>query len=172
MPRRLKQRARSEGTEWASELSCCSAVKKVSARTLDHTYFFCSSCTAVRAHYTPSDRLISSSHGGDGAGEGDRAGQGRCKVGPGQARPGHIFLFLFFSFSHMVSNHKLGTLTYHTLSKVMIIFDKRVAVLPIFFFCLLWQFGPSLSFVLSLEEGNCGITREPLTPKFFSASYF
>ena len=39
MPRRLKQRARSEGTEWASEPRCCSAVKKVSARTLHHLYF-------------------------------------------------------------------------------------------------------------------------------------
>ena len=33
MPRRLKQRARNEGTEWVSEPRCCSAVKKVSART-------------------------------------------------------------------------------------------------------------------------------------------
>ena len=27
------------------------------------------------------------------------------------------------------------------------------------------EFDPSLSFVLTLEEGNCGIAREPLTPK-------
>ena len=99
MPRRLKQRARSEGTEWASEPRCCSAVNKVSA--LHHLYFLCSSCTAMRAHCTLSDRLISSRHGGDGAGEGDSAGQG-------QARP--FFLFFFFSFSPMISYHKLGTL--------------------------------------------------------------
>ena len=30
------------------------------------------------------------------------------------------------------------------------------------------KFGPSLSFVLTLEEVNCGITRGPLTPKVFS----
>ena len=64
-----------------------------------------------RAHYTLSDRLISSGHGGDSAGQ----GQGRGKAGPGQARA-----CFFFSFSHMISYHKLGTLTYHTLSKVMV----------------------------------------------------
>ena len=43
----------------------------------------CSSCTAVRAHYTLSGRLIPSGHGGDGAEKGDSAGAGQ-----GQARPG------------------------------------------------------------------------------------
>ena len=115
MPRRLNQRARTEGTEWASEPRCCSAVKKVSARTLRHLYQLCSSCTAVRAHHTPSDRLISSGHGEDGAEEGGqrRAGQGQ---GQGRGRPGQgmFFLFLFFPFSHMISYHKFGTLTCHT----------------------------------------------------------
>ena len=99
MPRRLKQRARGEGTEWASEPRCCSAVKKVSARTL--LYFLCSSCAAVRAHYTLSDRLILSGHGGDGAGEGDSAGQGQGRgragagQGQGRGRPGPFSFFLF-----------------------------------------------------------------------------
>ena len=78
--------------------------------------------------------------------------------------------------------HKLGTLTYHTLSKVMISYDKRVAVLPSFVsfsFLLLGLalpsfsglalpslgFGLSLSFALTLEEVNCGITREPTYPE-------
>ena len=29
------------------------------------------------------------------------------------------------------------------------------------------RFGPSVSFVLTLDEVNCGIKREPLTPKVF-----
>ena len=50
----------------------------------------------------------------------------------------------------MISYLKLGTLTYHTLSKVMISCDKRVAVLPIsfFFFFLLLLALPSLGFWL------------------------
>ena len=32
-------------------------------------------------------------------------------------------------------------------------------------------FDPSLSFVLTLEEVNCGITRETRTPKVFSTPY-
>ena len=86
-------------------------------------------------------------------------GRGQAR---GQRRPGQgtFFLFLFLSFSHMISYHKLGTLTYHTLSKVMISYDKRVAVLPnsfflfFFFFFLLGlalpsfsEVGPSLSCV-------------------------
>ena len=75
----------------------------------------------------------------------------------------------------MISYHKLGTFTSHTLSKAMIRHDWRVAVLPKFFlffvFFILFLFslgvGPSLSFVLTLEEVNCGITREPLAPKDF-----
>ena len=97
---RGEQRARSEGTEWASERRCCSAVKKVSARTLHHLYFLCSSCTAVRAHYTLSDRLISSGHGGTGRGRETAQGSGRGKGrGRGRGRPGHLFLFLFLFFS-------------------------------------------------------------------------
>ena len=108
---------------------------------------------------TLSDRLISSGHGGHGAG-GRGTAQGRAGAGRS------FFLFLFFSLSHMISYHKFGTSTYHTLSKVMISHDKRVAVLPnsffsfffsfFFFFFLLGLalpslgFGPSLSFVLTL----------------------
>ena len=78
----------------------------------------------------------------------------------------------------MISYHKLGTLTYHTLSKVMISVWLFYQILSLFFFFFFsWGllglalpslgFGPSLSFVLTLEEVNCGITRETLTPKVF-----
>ena len=48
----------------------------------------------------------------------------------------HILVFFFLSFSLFLffSFHKLGTITYHNLSKVMKSYDKRVAVFPIFFF--------------------------------------
>ena len=59
-----------------------------------------SSWTAVRAHYTPSGRLIPSGRGGDGAEKGDSAGAGQGRGRPGQARPGHVFLVLFLFFSY------------------------------------------------------------------------
>ena len=75
----------------------------------------------------------------------------------------------------MISYRKFGTFTYHTLSKAMISHDWRVAVFPnsfsflsfLFFFFFSWAFSPSLSFVLTLDEVNCGITRDPLAPKDF-----
>ena len=127
MPRRLKQRARSEGTEWASEPRCCSAVKKVSARTLHPLYFLCSSCTAVRAHCTLSDTsaLIRAWWGRGGRGRQRRAGQGRSR--PGQARPGQgiffffsfcLFVFFFFSFD------KLSKVRYLNFSCLIQGYDK------------------------------------------------
>ena len=114
--------------------------------------------------------------------------QGRGRAGAGQARLGHFFLLLFFSFSHMTSYHKFCTLTYHTLSKVMVSYDKRVAVLrnslslfSLFFFLLglallsfsglalpsLGGLAFSLSFVLTLEEVICGITRTTFSESLF-----
>ena len=116
-----------------------------------------------------------------------RTGRER-RTAQGRGRPGHFFFFSFSLFFPRISYRKLGIiskvpyLTYHTSSKVMISYDKRVAVLPNYFsFFLLGLalpsfsglailslgFGPSLSFVLTLEEVNCGITREALTLKVF-----
>ena len=52
----------------------------------------------------------------------------------------------------MISFHKLGTSTYHTLSKVVTSYDKRVAVLPnsFFFFFFFFFLGVGLSFFLGV----------------------
>ena len=64
-------------------------------------------------------------------------------------------LFLFFSFSLFLSYHKLGTLTYYTLSKVMICYDKRVAVLPKnFSFSFFSQCWPFLEFCVDFGGGQ------------------
>ena len=80
-----------------------------------------------------------------GQGQGQGQGRGRARAGQGEGRgrgrPGHCSVFFslyLFSFSHMISYHKLGTFFYQTLSNFMISYDKRVAVLPnsfsVFFF--------------------------------------
>ena len=87
-----------------------------------------------------SHRLISSGHGGHGVGQQE---QGRGRAGARQGRPGQSRAF-FFSFSHMIRNHKSRTLTYYTLSEVIISYDKHVAVYQIFTF-----FFPFFLFILS-----------------------